>query len=590
MLPAKGSMILWGRRGRDGVMFEKEIDFQGLLRHGASTSPVGVVLVDVLRDNMPIVFANQAFFDITGYYKKEVLGKNCRFLQGRATDKNTIMSIRKLLRDRRRGTFTILNYRKDGAKFWNQLTLSPVINSDDVCTHYIGFQQDITKQLEQESLLRYQAEHDVLTGLINANKLEQVLAKNLCSANEDKKNIFVMHINLDGFKTVNDGLGYHVGNALIKHVAARLNKCLCCDGALSRLNGDEFVFVFVDFESVDQADGKAKEILNCLLEPFFVKDFSIHVSASIGISCNDRYKETCFELMQKASIAMKEAKRVGRNTWCWSSGQSNKILNNEMAVNLRYELNSALLNDQFELFYQPIINVATGEVNSYEALIRWRHPIKGLISPGVFIPVAEQTGQIVPLGYWILKKACSDIVTMTCALGKALPVAVNISALQFMRSDFFEIFLDLISGFDLAPELIQIEVTESLLIEGSDKAIHLVEKFREIGVKVSLDDFGTGYSSLSYLRYLPIDKVKLDMSFINGIDKETKSAAIVQAVIDMSHSLGLKVVAEGVETESQLQTLKGFGCDLLQGFWFSKPLPLEDIIEKNKTLYIERNR
>lgn len=283
--------------------------------------------------------------------------------------------------------------------------------------------------------------------------------------------------------------------------------------------------------------------------------------------------------MQEASIAMTEAKDAGRNTWCWSHGQPNNILNNEMAVNLRYELNSALIGQQFELFYQPIINLADGSVRSYEALIRWRHPERGLISPGMFLPIAEQTGQIISLGLWVLRQACSDILLMKNEVSRSIPVAVNISPLQFRREDFFEIFLGIVKEFGLPLNLIQIEVTESLMMDGSSKVINMVKKFRSVGVKVVLDDFGTGYSSLSYIRSMPIDKVKLDRSFIKEVDTDPKSAAIVKAVVDMSHSLGLKVVAEGVETESQLDVLMRNQCDYVQGFLFSKPLPLLDTID-----------
>ncbi|WP_311063053.1 EAL domain-containing protein [Halomonas sp. DWK9] len=562
-------------------MLSKDVDFLGLLKTGMSSTPVGVVLVNAQSADMPIVFANQAFFDMTGYCKKEVIGNNCRLLQGAATNKNTVKAINKALRECRYGKFSILNYRKNGSRFWNQLTLSPVINSEGVCTHYLGFQQDVTKEREQEALLSYQANHDLLTGLLNRSALDDALEQRLFSANLANEFVVVMCLNLDEFKVVNDGLGYKVGNELVKQVAERLKRLLAPRDLIARLNGDEFALVVFDCQCYRQANKKAHEVLESLLKTFVIDSVPLHISGSIGISCNQRFNERAYELMQEASIAMTEAKSAGRNTWCWSHGQPNNILSSEVAVNLRYELSSALLDHQFELFYQPIINLNEGSVRSYEALIRWRHPEKGLISPGLFIPIAEQTGQIIPLGLWVLRQACADVLLMQRETGRSIPVAVNISPLQFRREDFFEIFLDVVSEFDLSLDLIQIEVTESLLIDGSSKAIDLVEKFRSVGVKVALDDFGTGYSSLSYIRSMPLDKIKLDRSFIKEIDTDLKSAAIVKAVVDMSHSLGLKVVAEGVETESQLDVLARYQCDYVQGFLFSKPLPLLDIIDRS---------
>ncbi len=478
-------------------MLSKDVDFLGLLKTGMVSTPVGVVLVNAQSADMPIVLANQAFFDMTGYCKKEVIGNNCRLLQGAATNKNTVKAISQALRECRHGKFSILNYRKNGARFWNQLTLSPVVNSEGICTHYLGFQQDVTKEREQEALLSYQNNHDPLTGLLNRSALDDALEQLLFSANLASEFVVVMCLNLDGFKAVNDGLGYKVGNELVKHVAMRLEHLLAPRDLLARLNGDEFALVFLGCQSYRQANEKASEVLEAILKPFMIDSVPLHISGSIGVSCNQRLNEQPYELMQEASIAMTEAKDAGRNTWCWSHEQPSNILNSEIAVNLRYELSSALLDNEFELFYQPIINLGDGVVSSYEALIRWRHPEKGLISPGLFIPIAEQTGQIIPLGVWVLRQACADVLLMQRETGQSIPVAVNISPLQFRREDFFETFLEVVGEFDLPLDLIQIEVTESLLIDGSSKAIDLVKKFRSVGVKVALDDFGTGYSSLS---------------------------------------------------------------------------------------------
>ena len=559
-------------------MHSQGVDFISLLRAGVSSTPIGVVLVNAQETDMPIIFANQAFFDITGYRKNEVLGRNCRFLQGAATEKQSIRLIGDALSKRQRCNITLLNYRKNGARFWNKLTLSPIVNSAGVCTHYVGFQQDVTQQYEQEKLLSYQADHDSLTGLINRNCLEGSLRTMLASANLANELIVLMNVNLDDFKIINDGLGYRVGNELIRCVATRLQHFLSAGDLLARLSGDEFLFVFSKVKNCDQVSDRVKEILEFISTPFEIEGVPIHISASVGVSSNKNFQEAASELIQKASIAMTDAKKLGRNTWCWSDGLPENILNNEIASNLRYELSVALLGNQFELFYQPIIDLENGNVISHEALVRWQHPERGLVAPRAFIAAAEKTGQIIPLGYWILRQACLDLVIMKTELSMVVPTAVNISPLQFKREGFFEDFMSLINEFELSTEMIQIEITESLLIDGYAHAIEVVNKFRNAGVKVALDDFGTGYSSLSYLRNLPVDKVKLDRSFIKEVDNDFKSAAIVKAVVDMSHSLGLKVVAEGVENQQQMKVLKGYGCDFVQGFLYSKPMPLSDIM------------
>jgi len=282
-------------------------------------------------------------------------------------------------------------------------------------------------------------------------------------------------------------------------------------------------------------------------------------------------------MMQRADLAVTDAKQQGRNTWHWYEGDQHR--GTEEAVVLRHDLHTALQEDQFELYYQPIVEAVNGRIRGLEALIRWHHPERGMISPGVFIPLAEQTGQIIPLGRWILRRACQDAAAMRAEDGLVVPVAVNISSLQFRREGFLADVQEALDDAGLPPELLELEVTESVLLDGAEQAITLINELKAMGIRVALDDFGTGFSSLSYLRDLPIHKVKLDRAFIQDIGTNRSNAAIVQGIITMAHHLDLVVVAEGIEEREQQQDLIRRNCDLLQGFYFARPMPREAIME-----------
>jgi len=385
-----------------------------------------------------------------------------------------------------------------------------------------------------------------------------------------------MHLDLDGFKTVNDGLGHHIGNQLLVAVADRLQQVLGQDDTLARLTGDEFALLFTRLKDCQAGVDMAERMLDALSTPFQIEGKPVHISASIGIACTCDSVEHAHELLQRADLAMADAKQQGRNTWHWYEGDELRIT--EASVLLRHDLHTALQDDQFELYYQPIVEAVSGRIRGLEALIRWHHPEKGMISPGIFIPLAEQTGQIIPLGRWILRRVCQDAAAMQATDGRTVPVAVNISSLQFRRAGFLEDVQQALSASELPPECLELEVTESVLLDGAGQAIELISQLKSMGIKVALDDFGTGFSSLSYLRDLPIHKVKLDRAFIKDITTDSRDAAIVQGIIDMAHHLELVVVAEGIEEREQQQDLAQRNCDLLQGFLFAKPMPREAVM------------
>jgi len=341
------------------------------------------------------------------------------------------------------------------------------------------------------------------------------------------------------------------------------------------LVGDEFGLLIPGYTNRNEVIQLAERILVHLAQPIDVDGQMVHISASIGIACNGTPLDAPHELLQFAGLALERAKRQGKNTWQWYSGHKAERSGN--SVSLRHDLHVALQENQFEIHYQPLVDAVTGRMRSVEALVRWHHPTRGMVSPGEFIPLAEQTGQIVPLGLWILRQACAEMADFNAHGERALQVAVNISSLQFVRDGFLDDVRRVLNETGLPPQLLEMEVTENVLLDGAESVIELMETLKTLGVRMVLDDFGTGYSSLSYLRDLPVHKVKLDRSFVEKTTTDHRMAAIVQAVITMSHHMDMIVVAEGIETREQQEDLARRHCDILQGFLFARPMPLAEL-------------
>lgn len=553
-----------------------------LLQLGIDATRNGVVMADARDPNLPLVYANAAFYDITGYQKDEVIGRNCRFLQGKDTDPKAVAQIRAAIKERRELQLTLLNYRKDGTSFWNLFSIAPVFGGDGACTHYVGIQQDVTRQRENEAQLRLQRTHDLLTGLLNRTAFEEQLQYHY-QHRQPALPMAVLVINLDGFKSINDGLSHQMGDRLLQAVGQRLQDWLTTGEAVARLGGDDFGLLLLDreHEAVSQA---AESLLRLLARPFMIDQQPLHISASIGIASINSVLKDGTDFLLQANLALAQAKLQGRNTWQWYSDDSCPQTRGH--ITLRREILEALEGQQFVVYYQPLVEARSGEVKSLEALVRWLHPVRGLVPPNDFIPLAEQTGQIISIDQWVLGQACVDAVLINHAraASQQIGVAVNISPMHFRRSGFVHEVERALAASGLAAHLLELEVTEGVLMTGAEHAIAQLTALRTLGVRVAIDDFGTGFSSLSYLRQLPINKVKLDRCFIQDIDHHRENAAIVQGVITMAHHLGLTVVAEGVETLAEQQDLLARGCDLLQGFRFSRPVPLAQLMALPLTL------
>lgn len=545
-----------------------------LLKRGVEASPNGILMADARSPDMPLVYANPAFIEMTGYAHEEVIERNCRFLQGEQTDPKALEAMRYGIRHKSDVDVELINYRKDGTPFWNHVRISPLFDSEGLCTHFIGTLQDITHQKEQEAQIIYQASHDRLTGLPNEVSFQEVLRDALI-ADGGREALAALYLDLDGFKPINDELGHHAGNQVLVTVARRMKELTAPEATVARLVGDEFGLLIPGYKSRSDVIKLAETILIRLAQPIDVGGQMVHISASIGIACNCVPLDAPHELLQFADIAREAAKRQGKNTWHWYNGK--KAERSIDSVNLRHDIHTALQENQFEIHYQPLVDAVTGRMRSVEALVRWHHPTRGMISPGEFIPLAERTGQIIPLGLWILRQACIEMAEFNARRESELPVAINISSLQFIRDGFLDDVRRALEETGFSPKLLELEVTESVLLDGTKPVIELMEALKALCISVALDDFGTGFSSLSYLRDLPANKLKLDRSFVEKVSTDNRVAAIVQGVITMAHHMDMVVVAEGIETREQQENLARRHCDVLQGYLFARPMPLADL-------------
>nr|WP_272922937.1 EAL domain-containing protein [Halomonas icarae] len=545
------------------------------LERSVEASINGVTIVDATQPGMPLIFVNQAFSRITGYGKEEVQGRNCRFLQGPETDPEAVMKIRRSLVARREVSVTLRNYRKNGESFWNELKISPVSNRHGEITHFVGVANDVTQQIEDAKVLAYQASHDDLTGAYNRSMFEERLHYETELVRRQNTLLVVLFIDLDDFKPINDALGHAMGDRLLVAVAERLAEQLGPDDTLGRFGGDEFLALLPRLEDEAQVRAVVDRMLAALTRPFRIDEHDFRLSASIGMaSSRELALQSPEQLIVRADSAMYKAKKQGGNTAHWYRHQ----IGAEPAerVELRRDIQEAIEQHQFSLHYQPLMN-SRGEVVGFEALVRWLHPVKGMVSPGAFIPVAEITGQIIPISEWVLGQVCRDLPKLK-RLGVAdCRVAVNLSPMQFQRPAFLSNLHQRLRESDIPPHWLELEVTEGVLMEDRDAAISILNALRELDISVAIDDFGTGFSSLSYLKSLPVSKVKIDRSFVRDVVTDPSDRAIVKGVISMAQSMGLKVVAEGVETEEQRQYLADQGCDIFQGFLLVKPMPLDKL-------------
>ena len=431
--------------------------------------------------------------------------------------------------------------------------------------------RDLTSRVRAEERIQHLAHHDALTGLPNRFLLVDRLTHALTLAKRNPTTVAVFHLDLDRFKAVNDLLGHEAGDELLIEVGRRLHQTLRASDTLARLGADEFVIVQALVQSPREAAGLARRVVEALSEPFFINGQRAQVGVSVGIALYPQDGETAADLMHNADTAMYRAKREGNNAFLFFEPAMDRHIQERR--HLEQDLRQAITRGELEVHYQPLFDCGDAAVTGFEALLRWKHPARGMISPGEFIPLAEECGLITVLGRWVLERACAE------AAGWATPhrIAVNLSPIQFRQHDLPEMVEETLQRAGLVPERLELEITEGVLIDNTERAVEVLGQLKALGVNISLDDFGTGYSSLSYLRRFPFDKIKIDQSFVRGLGEDEEAAAIVKAIVALARSLRLSITAEGVETEDQLAALKLLECNQVQGFLLGRPMPIQQL-------------
>jgi len=437
--------------------------------------------------------------------------------------------------------------------------------------------RNITERRCFEEALAHNASHDALTGLANRHLFEDRLHRICDLGLRNDSRIAVLFVALDGFKPINDSLGHLSGDQVLIQVARRLEEAVRLGDTVARMGGDEFMVLLPDLACEEDILAVADRIMDVIARPLEVDGIGLRLTASIGITLSDGKLNDPLQLIQQADLAMYKAKQQGRNDYQWYTESLNQQVHERLS--LRAELQRAIELEQFEVFYQPQVSARSGQVCGFEALLRWCHPERGMIPPDVFIPLAESTGQIIPLSEWVLKRACSDAMRLRELRLGSSRVAVNVSSLHFQRGNLIVFIQRLLEDLNMPPQLLELEVTEGLLLNNIDQAIETLQALKDSGISIAIDDFGTGFSSLNYLKRLPIDKVKIDKAFVSEVISDSRDAAIAQSIISMAHNLHLKVIAEGVETEAQQAFLRKYNCDEFQGYLFARPMPFDGFVD-----------
>ncbi|MDX1723206.1 MAG: EAL domain-containing protein [Pseudomonas sp.] len=552
------------------VSEQRQRDLEIRIRTRAVEASVNAIIItNNEHADQPIVYVNPAFERITGYRSEDVLGRNCRFLQGEEQDQPALDAIRRALHGQEECGAILRNYRKDGSAFWNDLKVAPVVNDRGKVSHFVGILHDITEAKRYQEELEHQANHDSLTGLPNRNLLNDRIQQAIAFASRNQGQFSLVFMDLDHFKVVNDSLGHNAGDQLLVQMARRLQGNAREIDTVARLGGDEFVILLADSGSFAGRIGWLERLKELVAAPLVLDGQELVVSCSIGFCCFPDDGMDVGTLLRNADTAMYQAKHQGRNRICAFTPQMNEQMQHRLL--LEREIRHALQNDEFCLVFQPQLDLQSGRLCGFEALVRWQRKDR-LVAPDEFIPLAEETGQIVGIDFHVFDAACRQLQSWKAAM-QGLSMSVNFSAISFMESDFIERVQQIINRHGVAPRRLKLEVTESMLMTNTAEVLVKMQALSALGIRFSIDDFGTGYSSLGYLKRFPFSELKIDRSFVTDVHLDPDSASLARSMISIGHNLGLKVIAEGVETPEQLGFLRRAGCDELQGYYYSPPLP-----------------
>jgi diguanylate cyclase (GGDEF)-like protein/PAS domain S-box-containing protein len=521
---------------------------------------------------------NPAFTRMTGYTAAEIVGQNSAILNCAQHSEEFHQTLRSTLKRTGHWSGEIWQRRKDGEEFLCWLELSEVSDRAGTRTHWVGVLTDITDRKRAEQELRYLANYDTLTGLPNRTLLGERLAHALIRARRHGSKVAVLFLDLDRFKHVNDSMGHAAGDRLLKAAAARIQATMRESDTVARLGGDEFTVIIEDLVDQAQAERVAQKLTDAFVQPLDIDGRTeVVISPSIGISIYPDHGQIPTDLLKFADTAMYQAKDKGRNTYqTYTEAMDAQA---RLRASMVGHLHKAAERGEFSLVYQPKMSLIDNRITGVEALLRWRNADLGVVPPSTFIPLAEETGLIVPIGEWVLREACVQLQRWGRAGLTATTMAVNISMLQLLRGELYARLKDMLEDFRIPAHRIELELTESMVMANAEQSISTLTQIKSLGVNLAIDDFGTGYSSLAYLKRLPIDTLKIDKEFVGDITTDPDDEAITATVITMAHSLGLDVIAEGVETPGQLEYLREQRCDEVQGNLISPPLDPERMLK-----------
>lgn len=523
-----------------------------------------------------IIDVNGSFLKITGYSREQVFGKNPRIMKSGRHDEAFYRCMWQSINESGRWCGEIWDRKKNGDVYPKWLSISAVKNDKGQVSNYVGIFTDITSRIEVENKLRQLAHYDTLTGLPNRTLFMDRLAWVLDLSIRNRQRSALLFLDLDRFKIINDTLGHQAGDELLIEIAGRLKKSVRNVDVVARLAGDEFTIILMDVKDANNVVDVAEKILESLSHPINLQRREIYVTISVGITLMPTDGNTVEKLLKNADTAMYHAKSLGKNQFQFYSGYMNRIVQEELEIETN--LRKALEKGEFLLYYQPQIELGTESVMGVEVLIRWKHPALGFIPPDRFIPFAEKTHLIAPIGNWVVREACEQFMKWRRQGIVLRQISVNYSGRQLKQPGQVEAIAAVLAETGMDPGCLEIELTESVLMEDVEDTIRKLGQLKHMGLSISVDDFGTGYSSLSYLKRFPIDTLKIDKSFIDDIATNPDDDAIASTIIAMAHSLRLSVVAEGVETHEQVSILQSKKCDAVQGYWFCPPVPAEEVI------------
>ncbi|MGB9113705.1 putative bifunctional diguanylate cyclase/phosphodiesterase [Bradyrhizobium sp.] len=531
------------------------------------------VIVGVTDLRGVITYANDNFCKISGYSRAELLGQNHRILKSGMHSKAFFRKMYRCIANGEVWRGELCNKAKSGALYWVDTVITPQLGADGKPIGYMAIRIDITARKHAEAQISYAATHDALTGLLNRAALLERMNQTLAHMRQQQRGTLTVQIlDLDGFKHVNDTLGHAAGDNLLRELAGRLKSSLRETDIIARLGGDEFAIIQTDAtDQREDAIALAVRTLEMVAKASILDGQEVCVGTSIGIALAPVNGTDAAELLKKADLALYRVKSEGRNSFSFfDEDLSEKAITRLQLVN---DMRAALSRNEFELHYQPLFDTRTSRPCGMEALVRWRHPVAGLLYPDRFIGIAEETGLMEPLGQWVLQRACADAVSWP----ESIKVAVNLSAGQFRSGALFDVILCALVESGLPPERLELEITESLLLQGKESNVLVIQQLKNIGITIALDDFGTGYASLSYLLMFPFDKIKIDKSFTQGLLTRTDCMAVVASILTLARGLEIAVTAEGVETNSQFELLRAQGVNYVQGYLFGRPRPLAEL-------------